>query len=264
MRWRLRRHAHRYAALELLDPASNNLYFYANDAFTSPTFIAVQSTSNQFLYQINYLGKGTSWYTAAAILTGGASDNTNFYFIDTTSSLVVLTSSSVPFFGQMGSSDLATIPVDTTSTSLTALGSFQGSIDVFLAPSAMATPDNDLVFVNARSYFENSTEVLTPSGTVKQPLTSNSVFQGLIDQFGARVLEITGITDTDGGYGGGTVNNLSLSTLTLTPFTTMGGDPYTLSSDEGEGEVTSNVIYPISLPQTNIPLDKDEREPLTT
>ena len=72
-------------------------------------------------------------------------------------------------------------------------------------------------------------------------MRSNSVFQGLIDQFGARVLEITGITNTDSSYRGGTVNNLSLSTLTLTPFTTLGGGPYTLPSDEGA--VTSFVSW---------------------
>jgi len=41
-------------------------------------------------------------------------------------------------------------------------------------------------------------------------------------------LEIDGITDTNGGYGGGTVNAVSLSSLMPTPFTTAGGTDYTV------------------------------------
>ncbi len=40
------------------------------------------------------------------------------------------------------------------------------------------------------------------------------------------VWQVTGITDTDGGYGGGTANAVNVSNLTDTPYTTTGGGNY--------------------------------------
>jgi hypothetical protein len=95
-----------------LDAISGNLYFYPNEAFTSPKillsgvtqinsiyaesvniqgvfpsseFLAVSRASNtQTLYQIGYQGTAIERYTAAEnhYITGGASDATNFYFTD--------------------------------------------------------------------------------------------------------------------------------------------------------------------------------------
>lgn len=46
---------------------------------------------------------------------------------------------------------------------------------------------------------------------------------------------MTGITDTTGGFGGGTLQALSFgsgASLTATPFTTAGGGSYTISSGQ--------------------------------
>ncbi len=40
----------------------------------------------------------------------------------------------------------------------------------------------------------------------------------------------TGITDTNGGYGGGTANSVNVGTLADAPFTTTGGGDYVFST----------------------------------
>jgi hypothetical protein len=44
------------------------------------------------------------------------------------------------------------------------------------------------------------------------------------------VWQVTGITDTNGGYGGGTANLVNVSNLTDTPFTTTGGGHYVFAA----------------------------------
>jgi hypothetical protein len=44
------------------------------------------------------------------------------------------------------------------------------------------------------------------------------------------VWQVTGITDKNGGFGGGTANAVNVSTLADTPFTTTGGGNYVFSA----------------------------------
>ncbi len=136
-------------------------------------------------------------------------------------------------------STLLTVPVDTLSTSTTTIGGpFTGAVfadSSFLEPTTAGQPPTDLVFVNVLNVagggggatYSYSSEVVTPSGTVEQSLLSNSVF--LFDaasQFSGSAVQITGITDTSGGYGGGTFNAVNLGTLASTPLTTTGAAAY--------------------------------------
>jgi hypothetical protein len=160
-----------------------------------------------------------------------------------------------------------------------------------LEPTTGGEPATDLVFVNVANItsggggttFSYSSEVLTPTGTVKKALTSNSVF--LFDgasYLSGSALQITGITDTNGGYGGGTFNAVNLGTLASTALTTAGGAAYTLPAGYltgfeqlantigagvlapmggsgapilgGAYDLSKDLIVPISLTNTNIGL----------
>jgi len=291
-----------------------------NAKFSGSEFVSVGKTAGgEALYQISYTGTATKWYTAVGSLVGGVTDGTNIYFADDASlssqlifsepvagatptkiltssvsydlvgsngSLLVLSSSTVS--GSSISSSLSTVPV-TGASSVTALaGPFTGSIDAFLASTATATPANDLVFVTVTDItgsgptISYGTEVLTPGGTVKQSLVANSTFGGLINPFGGDVFQIKGITDTDGGYGGGTVFDVNVGTLATAAFTTTGGVDYKVpagnetlfiaeSANIGVGIITnapsasgsattngaaynssSNVLYPVTTPGANI------------
>jgi hypothetical protein len=95
-------------------------------------------------------------------------------------------------------------------------------------------------------------------------------------------LQITGITDTAGGYGGGTFNAVNVGTLASTALTTTGGAAYTVPagyvsgftqlsttigagllapmgassavSDGGAYDLSKDLIVPISLTNTNVGL----------
>ena len=75
-----------------------------------------------------------------------------------------------------------------------------------------------------------SSQVLTTSGTLaaKFPDAVLGTFGPISPELDGSILEIDGITDTNGGEGGGTINSTSLQSLEPTPFTTTGGSAYTL------------------------------------
>ena len=92
-------------------------------------------------------------------------------------------------------------------------------------------------------------------GTAPAPI-ANSAYEPLA-VISARlfdsVWQVTGITDTDGGFGGGTANMVNVSNLTDTPFTTTGGGDYVFST----GFIAS--FYAIS--SNNIALGAFENAP---
>jgi hypothetical protein len=95
-----------------------------------------------------------------------------------------------------------------------------------------------------------------------------------------RIVQVTGITDVDGGQGGGTLSNIDLNTLQGTILTTTGGQPYVIPAGYvpgpvslgsnfvgGQlvpfpgttgpsiglaGDLSNNFILPINLPNTNV------------
>ena len=69
-------------------------------------------------------------------------------------------------------------------------------------------------------------------GTAPPPI-ANSVYGALAiisNRLTDSVWQVTGITDTDGGFGGGTANLVNVSNLTDTPFTTTGGGDYVFAT----------------------------------
>jgi hypothetical protein len=208
-------------------------------------------------------------------------------------SVLVFYSSTIS--GSSISSTLLSVPVTTLSTNATTIGGpFTGAIyssSSFLQPATAGEPSTDLVFVNVLDVnsggggttYSYSSEVVTPGGTVKKALTSNSVFLYDAASFlSGSALQITGITDTAGGYGGGTFNAVNVGTLASTALTTTGGAAYTVPagyvsgftqlsttigagllapmgassavSDGGAYDLSKDLIVPISLTNTNVGL----------
>jgi Putative Ig domain len=249
--------------LVLLDPASKNLYVYADDSFKAPAtaipaggiasigtvysnnsvvtsgaaftgtvlFLAATTTGGtQYLYRLIYTSTtATNEYTAVGAGTlslNGVSDGTNLYFTDNGQPQLILqeplvggtptelysnaaaASALYSLVGSNGSllvvssrSSLVTLPVGTRSANTTALVNgadrFLGATMVETTPG---TPSTALVFVNfvepgysfpaePPSY---SSELLTPSGTVKLGVSANSAWADTSGLSGY-VLQIRGL-----------------------------------------------------------------------
>jgi hypothetical protein len=177
----------------------------------------------------------------------------------------VLVFYSTTISGSSMSSTLLSVPVTTLSSSPTTIGGpYTGSIyssSSFLEPTTDGEPSTDLVFVNvvdistggSGTTFSYSSEVVSPAGTVMKALTSNSVFlYDAASYLSGSAVQVTGITDTAGGYGGGTLNAVNLGTLVSTALTTTGGAAYTLPAGFDPGFVQiantigAGVLAPIS------------------
>ncbi|HTW81978.1 MAG TPA: hypothetical protein VME23_20705 [Terracidiphilus sp.] len=132
-------------------------------------------------------------------------------------------------------SSVFSVPEGKLSTSATAVGGpYSGALVTAFLASPTSSAGDDYLFLTAAgatsSGLSYSSQVLTTSGALAAK-SSNSVlasFGPLSAQLDGSILEINGITDTNGGYGGGTVNAVSLTSLKPTPFTTTGGSDYTV------------------------------------
>jgi hypothetical protein len=291
--------------LVLLDPVSQNLYFFSGASFTAPVslqtgvtqsiglynaivkdaslfgsnifFVKIIKAAGASLYSVNAAGVATHVHDGA--VGGAVADDNNLYFTDVSSTttttifqtalsgagapLALYSGSYVPDssgYGLIGSNNsvlvlqnysgqggvtpsvtLLTVPVGKTSaTAITLGGPYNGSIlSAFMtAPTANNTP-GDAVFVSIVNPAGGSTSyssvVLSPAGSVLQPLEANSLYEPLgpsqisSQQFGS-VMQIQDITDTNGGYGGGVLFNVAVSSLTKTGIKTTGGTPYAVPS----------------------------------
>jgi hypothetical protein len=203
----------------------------ASNVYFMDTVSGATSTST---FWAEALGGGTPTKLYSATYSAGS----GYDLLGANGSLLVLDSTSIS--GSGSSSTLLTVPVNTLSaTATTIAGPFTGGVfadSSFLQPTTPGQPSTDLVFVNVvelssgggGTTYSYSTEILTPSGTVKQALLSNSSFVfDAASALSGSVLQVTGITETDGGYGGGTFNALNLGTLAPTVLTTTGGAAYT-------------------------------------
>lgn len=78
-----------------------------------------------------------------------------------------------------------------------------------------------------------SSEVLTPTAVVKQALMPNSFFLTPCDiNSSGTVLQVRGITDTNGQLGGGTINAFDLSSGSAVVLATMSGRNYVVPSGD--------------------------------
>ena len=165
-----------------------------------------------------------------------------YRLVGSNGTVLVLTTSTLSTSGNAAML-VATLPVGTPATPTNIAGPFSGIMTAALCPATFGDVTSDDLLLNVTLGASNgstatttySTEVLTPAGAVKQAILTDSTFAllpGCGNGFGS-VLQISGITDTGGGYGGGTVSALNLSSFSTTPLsTTSGNGSYTIPSGD--------------------------------
>jgi len=140
--------------------------------------------------------------------------------------------------GLTTSATLETVPVGKASTNAKTIASYAGVLVAgFLAASPSKLAVDDLLFVSTRDEIlegatpvvSYSSQVLSPAGASFLKPPGNTVFQSfgvLSNELEGSVLEITGITDTDGGYGGATLERLPVGSTATSAITLTGGVSY--------------------------------------
>lgn len=172
-----------------------------------------------------------------------------YQLVGSNDSIVVFEFSSSPYTSGIqdptkSTATLFTVPVGTTTTTPTTLANYTAGNelpDVFLAaPSGSGYAANTLFATVEHStgtfplYTRAFSAVSIPLNGSKAPAPiANSVYEPLAiisSHLTDSVWQVTGITDTNGGYGGGTANLVNVSNLTDTPFTTTGGGHYVFAA----------------------------------
>jgi hypothetical protein len=180
------------------------------------------------------------------------------------------------------------VPEGASSASATAVGGpYAGILSTAFLASPTSSASGDYLFITAMDQASSgvsySSQVLTAAGKLAEK-TSNAVlgsFGPLSTQLDGNIFEIEGITDTNGGYGGSTIDSISLTSLGSTALTTAGGSAYTvpagylvsLNGFNGTGiatgflisaanpnaptigaavDVSHSVILPLNLTNTNV------------
>jgi hypothetical protein len=132
---------------------------------------------------------------------------------------------------------LYTVPIGETSTTPTKIGTYHGIVNAFLASPSASDPAGSILFVTVMKVTAASDSTTTtytgfaipPSDPTKQTEVKNAVYESfgiLTSELSGSVWQVEGITDTDGGWGGGTVNHVNVTTLAGTEFKTTGGVVY--------------------------------------
>jgi len=275
-----------------------NLYYQVLTPGASSSFTAT-------FYQVALTG-GTPklLYTAPAYVLNGTAA-TSYRLIGSNDSVVAFQYSSEPSTGGLPDptkavATLYTVPVGTTTTTPTTLANYTAGNQVPLpflaAPSGSGYPGN-ILFATVQNttgtfplYKITSSAVSLPlnGGTPPAPI-ANSAYSPLAvisSHLTDSVWQATGITDTNGGYGGGTANSVNVATLADTPFTTTGGGDYvfspgfvgsffaissnnialglldnsaaviqgtaTLQEQGAAADLTKNFLYPVIITNTNV------------
>ena len=206
----------------------NNVYFTDT---VGPSLAA--SSSTQSIYQ-EAIGGGTPlelYSTSSTVVP------TLYFLVGSNDTSLVMTSSTASTTGGPSTS-VRTLSVGTPATPIPVAGPFSGMVFAAMCPATFGDVGSDDLLLNvtltqgpitAPTSTTYSSEVLTPSGVVKQAALPNSVFPGLPMCGGSSesVLQVRGITDTNGGYGGGTVNVFNFSSFSATALgTTTGSGSY--------------------------------------
>jgi hypothetical protein len=220
-----------------------NLYYLVLTAGTSSSFTA---TFNQVA-----LTGGTPklLYTSPSFVSGNGSVVAGYQLIGSNDSVVAFEFHSEPSSGGIpdptkATAKLLTVPVGTTTTTPTTLANYTAGNQlpqVFLAAPAGSGYPGSILFATVQNEtgtfplykFAFSAVSIPLNGGAAPPPIANSVYAPLAiisSRLTDSVWQATGITDTDGGYGGGTGNSVNVSNLTDTPFTTTGGGDYVFST----------------------------------
>jgi hypothetical protein len=207
------------------------------------------STITATFYQVALTG-GTPklLYSAPAYVSNGTAVTT-YRLIGSNDSVVAFQFSTEPVTN--GSPDptkatatIYTVPVGTTTTAPTTLATYPAGNLLQLAFLAVPTGgglSSSVLFATVQNakgtlppftYAFSAVSIPLNGGTAPPPI-ANSVYGALAiisNRLTDSVWQVTGITDTDGGFGGGTANVVTVSNLTDTPFTTTGGGDYVFSA----------------------------------
>jgi uncharacterized protein YggU (UPF0235/DUF167 family) len=221
----------------------NNLYYLVLTPGASSTTIL---TFNQVV-----LTGGTPklLYTAPAFVAAGATGARGYQLIGSNDSVLAFDYSTEPYTSGVpdptkATATIYTVPVGTTTTSPTTLATYPaGNIleAAFLsAPSGsglsasvlFAAVRNATGSIAAPTIAYSAVSIPLDGGTAPAPI-ADSVYLPLAVislRLADSVWQVTGITDKNGGFGGGTANAVNVSTLADTPFTTTGGGNYVFSA----------------------------------
>lgn len=212
--------------------ADDNTNFYFTD---------ITSTTQALIYQVAVTGGA-----AKLLYTGASTDNTDYNLIGTNDSLLAFYTAFHPGLSFAATNKFFTIPIGSSSASATQIGAtagYTGLASPFLASPNGTGPSGNKIFVSLEggavsqsgATFTHSSFVLPFSGSSNPTPTANSVYNPLgLDTLllGNGAWQVTGIADTNGGWGGkGSVaNQTNVSTLANTPFTSTAGGNYALPS----------------------------------
>jgi len=200
-------------------------------------------------YQVALVGGTPKLLYTAPTYTLNGTAVINYRLIGSNDSVVVFQYSNEPYTN--GSPDptkatatLYTMPVGASTTTPTTLASY-GTGDTlqvaFLAVPSGGALSSSVLFATvqnakgtfpALTYAYSAVSIPLNGGTPPAPI-ANSIYGALAivsNRLTDSVWQVTGITDTDGGYGGGTANTVNVASLADTPFTTTGGGNYVFST----------------------------------
>jgi hypothetical protein len=267
------------AAACVTDPT--NLYFLGTPS----------GGSSQAIYQ-----EPLSAISTPQTLLGGLplpSETASYSLIGSNGSVLIFDDYSTSASGAV-SSNVFTVPVGATSTSATTIGGpyAGGLVTSFLASPAAGPASGDVLFLSENNVttassvttVSFSSQVLSANGNPMLPSSNAAVWQSFgvfSTELSGFVLQISGITDTTGGYGGATLNLMNVGSLSAAPIplTTAAGTTYvvpagnTLSTTGFHGttvavaeffsqttgtvfsaalDVSQHVILPLNLTNTNV------------
>ena len=218
-----------------------NLYYQVVTPGASNTFTAA-------FYQVA-LGGGTPklLYTPPTYALNGTAV-TSYRLIGSNDSVLAFQYSNEPY--TLGTPDptkatatLYTVPVGTTTTTPTTLATYSPGDQLYVAFLAVPSGgdlSSSVLFATVQHAagtfplltITYSAVSMSPNGGTAPAPIANSVYGALAiisNRLTDNVWQVTGITDTNGGYGGGTANSVNVATLADTPFTTTGGGDYVFS-----------------------------------
>ena len=202
-------------------------------------------------------------YTSPAFVTEGASGLAGYQLIGSNDSVVAFEFYSEPTTGgaldpTKATATLYTVPVGETTTTPTTLANYPAGdllTNAFLSAPSGSGLSASVLFVTVRN---SSGSISAPTiaysavslplngGTAPAPIANSAYEQLAVISPGLtyNVWQVTGITDTNGGWGGGTANLVNVSTLADTPFTTTGGGDYVFGKGFSAGldAISSNNI----------------------
>jgi hypothetical protein len=208
----------------------------ANNCLTDATHLYFIGTASGKTTANMYEEALSSLSAPLTLLPGVTSSATVQYSLIGSNTQVVVFDKSTTA-GLSTSTTVETVPVGKASTSAKTIASYTGTVEAFLAAPSGEGAIDDLLFVSVSNEtlsgttlsVHYSSQVLSPSGASFLKPPANTVIQSfgvLTNELVGSVLEITGITDTNGGYGGATLEKLPVGSTGTTAITLTGGASY--------------------------------------